>query len=169
MDAENVAAKRSEPETPVIDIKFDSPDNKKEGKLPKSEVDPVKPLPYPLEPSFGSGLQPSSSSSGPVLQPVPDLPAFRSQSGVMTVQPPMAASPQFGQPLPTTYGPAVQHGPQMHDLYATSNAHYNPQAYQANTADNRINAQFADNRQVWIDQRQIQQMDFNALQWMLDS
>ena len=79
MESENVQSKRSEPETPVIDITFDSPDNKKEGKVLKSQVDLVKPLPFPLEPSYGSGLQPSSSSSGPALPPAPDLPAFRSQ------------------------------------------------------------------------------------------
>ena len=35
-------------------------------------------------------------------------------------------------------------------------------------ADNRVNAQFADNRQVWIDNRVIQQMDVAALQNMLN-
>ena len=35
-------------------------------------------------------------------------------------------------------------------------------------ADNRVNAQFADNRQVWIDNRVIQHMDVAALQNMLN-
>ena len=84
MESENVSTKRSEPEAPVIDITFDSPENLKEGKLPKSEADTVKPLPYPLDSGFGSGIQQSSSSSsGAALQPSPPLPAFRSQSGVM--------------------------------------------------------------------------------------
>ena len=87
MEAENVATKRSEPAAPTIDLSFDSPDNKKDDKLPRKQVDPVKP--YPPEPTFGSAVhQSSASASSTGLTPVPDLPAFRGQSGVMHVQPP---------------------------------------------------------------------------------
>ena len=39
------------------------------------------------------------------------------------------------------------HGPQMHSTYAPADAHYNPEAFQANVADNRVNAQLADKKQ----------------------
>ena len=171
MEDENVSTKRSEPAADTIDFSFDSPDNKKDDKLPRKQVDPVKP--YPPEPTFGSAAHQSSasaSSTGYTPAPVPDLPAFRGQSGVMHVQPPYR-SPQFGiQPASTTYGPMTAHGPQLHTTYAPSQAHYNPQAIQANAADNRVNAQFADNRQVWIHNRQynIQQLDYTTLNNVLN-
>ena len=64
------------------------------------------------------------------------------------------------------------HGPHLHTTYAPAHAHYNPQAYQANVADSRINAQIADNRQVIkcdIRTVNIQQLDVPALNQMLDS
>ena len=105
-------------------------------------------MPYPPNPMIGSAMNPSSSSAAGadalMQNDVPDLPAFRGQQGVMTIQPP-ANAPQFGQPQSTTDGPMTAHGPQMHATYAPAHAHYNPQAYQAHVADNRVNAQLADN------------------------
>ena len=43
MEDENVSTKRSEPAADTVDFSFDSPDNKKDDKLPRKQVDPVKP------------------------------------------------------------------------------------------------------------------------------
>ena len=148
MDSENVSTKRSEPDAPKIDLTFDSPENPKTEKQPKKEADPVKP--FPLDPMIGSAMASSSSASGatglPASSQVPNLPMFRGQGGVLTVQPPANSQPYFAPQQPSAYGPMTAHGPQLHTTYAPAHAHYNPQAYQANVADNRVNAQIADNR-----------------------
>ena len=89
----------------------------------------------------------------------------------MSVQQPTNVHPQFGQGQPIAHGPIMAQGRQMHSTYAPAHAHYNPQTFQANTADNRVNAQFADNKQFLnIDNRvvNIQTMDVPALNHMLD-